>query len=209
MATLPVLVVAPAAMVRVFAMLSVKSPASVFAPGAADTVIVTARLDPPESRAPTVAMPPFSEIEFADRNSATTGNVSSSSSVRVRLDGAATTPRPPETAARTVTFRSSSGACTWLSTPVIVTVPVLVVAPAAMVRVFAALSVKSPAAASAAGAAETVRVTASLDLPESVAATVATPPDSDTDSADSASAAAGAASSSFTVTATAAFPRPS
>ena len=199
--TAPMLAVDPAATVSVVPH-SVKSPATAGATAVADTVIVVASLDLPESVAVTTDAPPFSEINDGDSTSVATGRVSSSASVSVRFDGAATAPCPPEAAAETVTVRFLSGAYTSSSLAEIVTVPVLAVVPAAMVSVAAVLSAKSPATASAAGAAETVRITASLDVPESVAVTVASPPFSEIEFADSASAAVGAASSSFTVTAT-------
>ncbi len=64
------------------------------------------------------------------------------------------------------------GASTSLSTAVIVTVPVLVVAPAAIVRVVP-VRVKSPEAVFAPAAAATVRVTATFDLPDTVLVFVA------------------------------------
>jgi len=60
-----------------------------------------------------------------------------------------------------------------LSTAVIVTVPVLAVAPAAMARMGLLLKEKSPATAGAMGSTDTVRVLSELDGLSSVAVTVA------------------------------------
>ena len=168
MVTVPVLVVAPAAMVRVVP-LRVKSPDAVLAPAAAATVRVTAALDLPERVAVTVLelVPPLSSMVAGSSSRVTVGTPSSSVMVRVWLPGLATP--PPLAVAETVT--DLFGASTSLSTAVMVTVPVLVVAPAAMVRVVP-LRVKSPDAVLAPAAAATVRVTAALDLPERVAVTV-------------------------------------
>ena len=104
----------------------------------------------------TVVAPAFSLMEEALRARETVGVSSSSVIVSVWSEGAAA-PLPPATVAETVT--SLSGASTSLSTAVIVTVPVLVVAPAAMVRVVPAC-VKSPDTAGDTGEVETVTVTA-------------------------------------------------
>ena len=81
---------------------------------------------------------------------------------------------PPETVPETVT--DLFGESTEFPCAVIVTVPVLVVSPDAIVS-FVRLdsSVKSAATAPAPAAAATVTVTASLDAPESVAVTAETP----------------------------------
>ena len=76
--TKPALVVAPAAIVRVVAVLRAKSPATAPVPAAAATVTVTASLDAPDKVAVTVETPPVSEIDEDDNTSATVGNVSSS-----------------------------------------------------------------------------------------------------------------------------------
>ena len=167
--TAPALVVEPAAMVSVFAVLRSKSAATAPVPAAAPTVTVTASLDTPDSVAVTVETPPSSEIDDGDRTSVSVGNASSSVIVSVASDGAAT-PLPPAAVAETVT--DLSGASVALSTAVTVTAPVLVVAPAAMVSVVAVLSVKSVPDP---GEADTVSVTASLDAPDSVAVTVLDP----------------------------------
>ena len=194
--TSPLLAVAPAAMVRVFAAERPKSAATAPAPAAAPTVTVTASLDLPDSAAVTDATPPVSEIEDGDNDSATVGNVSSSVSVRVSDDGTATS-LPPVTAPETVTDLFPE----WTSLPLAVTVtsPLLAVAPAAMVSVFAAERSKSASAAPVPAAAPTVTVTASLDLPDSVAVTDATPPVSEIDAGDNASATVGNVSSSVSV----------
>ena len=195
--TVPVLVVSPAAIVNSSALDNVKSSATAPAPAAAETVTVTASLEAPESVAVTVAAPPLSETDESDSPNATVGSVSSSSSVNVASDGAAT-PLPPDiAAAETVT--DLSGESTEFPFAVTVTVPELVVSPAAIVNVVVLDSVKSAAIAPAPAAASTVTVTASLDSPESVAVTVDTPPLSETDVGDNASAAVGSVSSSVSV----------
>ena len=193
------LVVSPAVIVSFVALDSVKSSASVPAPAAAATVTVTAALDAPESVAVTVDTPLLSEIDDGDSPSATVGSVSSSSSVNVTLDGAAT-PLPPETVPETVT--DLSGESTEFPTAVTVTVPVLVVSPDAIVNVSALDNVKSPATAPAPAAAPTVTVTAALDVLSSVAVTVDTPPLSETDVDDSPSVTVGGPSSSRIVSVT-------
>ena len=146
-----------------------------------------------------MAAPPFSEIDDDATDSVTPGAASSSVKVSVRLAGAVA-PLPPADVAETVT--DLSGASVALSFAVTVTVPELVVSPAAIVSVVAVLSVKSPAAAGATGAADTVTVVASLAARSSVAVTVATPPFSEIDDSDSDSDTTGL-SSSMTVTVTA------
>ena len=90
---MPVLVVSPTAMVSVLAALSVKSPASAFVPGMADTMTVVAALDGCESVAVTAADPGFvpscSSMRDGVRTSVTAGAASSSSMVSVTWDGAA------------------------------------------------------------------------------------------------------------------------
>ena len=191
--TAPVLVVSPDAMVSVLAVLSVKSVPEI---GVVDTVTVTASLDATDSVAVTVATPPVSEIDADDRTSATIGNASSSVSVSVTSGGAAT-PLPPEAVPETVT--DLSGASSAFPLAVTVTAPVLAVCPAAIVSVSALDRLKSPATAPVPGAAETVTVTASLDLTDSVAVTVDTPPVSEIDADDRTSATVGNASSSVSV----------
>ena len=76
--------------------------------------------------------PPFSVTEDGDSTRLTAGALSSSVIVSVRDDGA-DTPLPPDAEPETVTVLS--GASTALFTAVRVTVPVLVVWPAAIVSV--------------------------------------------------------------------------
>ena len=194
--TVPVLAVEPAAMVRVFAVLRSKSAATAPVPAAAATVTVTASLDLPESVAVTVEPPPVSEIEVGDSTSDTVGRASSSVSVSVTFGGFAT-PLPPAAVPETVT--SLFGESTSLPFAVTVTVPALVVEPAAMVSVVVPDRVKSPDTAPVPAAAATVTVTAELDAPDSVAVTVDTPPVSVTEVGDSTSAAVGSVSSSVSV----------
>ena len=133
-----------------------------------------------------------------DSASVTVGKVSSSVSVRVSDDGA-TTLLPPTTVPETVTDLFPE----WTSLPLAVTVtsPLLAVAPAAMVSVFAAERSKSAATAPVPGTALTVTVTASLDLPDSAAVTVVSPPVSETDEDDRARVTVGSVSSSVSVSA--------
>ena len=193
--TVPVLVVAPAAMVRVVPA-CVKSPATAGETAAAETVRVTSALDFAPSVAVTVVAPAFSLMEEALSARETVGVSSSSVMVRVWSDGAATS-LPPATVAETVTCLS--GASTSLSTAVMVTVPVLVVEPAAMVSVVPAC-VKSPATAGATAAAATVTVTSSLEAALRVAVTVVEPPFSVTDDELNARDTVGVSSSSVIVT---------
>ena len=167
--TVPVLLVVPAAMVRVLLVLRLKSDEVVGDTAVAATVSVTASVETALSVAVTAVEPPFSAID-AEPRARETVRVSSSVIERVLSDGAST-PLPPETVALTVT--SFSGPSTALFTPVIVTVPVLLVVPAAMVRVLAVLSVKSEDVAGDTAVAETVSVTASVETALSVAVTAA------------------------------------
>ena len=176
--TVRVLVVAPAAIVSVSFALSVKSAATAGETAVADTTSVTFSLDGPLSVAVTVVESPLSEIDDGLSTRVTVGVASSSVIVRVRLDGA-DTPRPPVTVADTVT--DLFGASTALFAALILTVPVLVVAPAAIVSVSFALSVKSEATAGETAAAETTSVTFSLDGALSVAVTVVESPFSEID----------------------------
>ena len=125
--------------------------------------------------------------------------------VRVALAGFAT-PLPPAAVADTVTDLSAAMAL--LSTAVTVTVPPLVVAPAAIVSVVVPDRVKSPDTAGDTAAAATVSVVASLDGPDSVAVTVEIPPSSVIESGVSTSDAVGSVSSSVVVTDTSVFARP-
>ena len=191
--TVRVLVVAPAAMVSVSFVLSVKSAAAAGDTAAADTTSVTFSLDGALSVAVTVVESPFSEIEAGLSTRVTVGVASSSVIVRVRLDGA-DTPRPPVAVADTVT--DLSGASTALFTALILTVRVLVVAPAAIVSVSFELSVKSAATAGDTAVADTTSVTFSLDAALSVAVTVVESPFSEIDDGLSTSDTVGVPSSS-------------
>ena len=195
--TSPALAVLPAAMVSVFAAERSKSAATAPVPATAPTVTTTASLDLPDSVAVTVVSPPVSEIDEDDSARVTVGKVSSSVSVRVSDDGA-TTLLPPTTVPETVTDLFPE----WTSLPLAVTVtsPLLAVAPAAMVSVFPAERPKSAATAPV-PAPHTVTVTASLDLPDSVAVTVVSPPVSEIDEDDRARVTVGSVSSSVSVSA--------
>ena len=195
MVTVPVLVVAPAAMVSVVPA-CVKSPDTVGETAAAETVRVTSSLETALSVAVTVVDPSSSEIDEALSARETVGVSSSSVMVRVWSDGAATS-LPPATVAETVTCLS--GASTSLSTAVMVTVPVLVVEPAAMVSVVPAC-VKSPDTAGATAVAATVTVRSSLEAALRVAVTVVEPPFSVTDDELNARETVGVSSSSVIVT---------
>ena len=84
-------------------------------------------------------------------------------------------------------------------TAVIVTVPLLVVDPAAIVSVLSALNVKSPFAAFVPAVADTVIVVAALDVPLNFAVTVVTPPSSEIDAGDRTKDTVGVPSSSVIV----------
>ena len=104
--------------------------------------------------------------------------------------------------AETVTCLSGESTSLPFAVTVTAPAPALVVSPAAMVSVAGLDSVKSPVAAFIPANADTVSVTALLDLPESVAVTDDTPPVSEIDAADSTSATIGNASSSVMVSVT-------
>ena len=130
---------------------------------------------------------------------------SSSSRVSVRFAGAVTP--VADTVPETVTVLSA--ASTSLSTPVIVTVPVLVVAFSAKLRTRFALRRKSAATAGDTAAAATVTVKAAAEAGDTVAVTVLTPPFSPIEPSDSARVTAGVVVSlSVTVTATPAIAMP-
>ena len=97
-----------------------------------------------------------------------------SSSVMVSVWLAGFDTPPPLTVPETVT--ALSGASTSLSTAVIVTVPVLVISPAAIVSILLVERLKSPGTAGDTAAADTVTVTSSLEAALSVAVTVLVPP---------------------------------
>ena len=124
--------VAPAAMT-----MAASSP-TVYAPDTGATVTVVHWLDGWLKVAPTVVAPPSSRIEASATDRVAVGAASSSVMVRVRLAGASTLPAldaVPDTGA------ALSGASMGSSTAVSVTVSVLVVRPAAKVRVGFASSV--------------------------------------------------------------------
>ena len=130
---------------------------------------------------------------------------SSSSRVSVRFAGAVTL--VADTVPETVTVLSA--ASTSLSTPVIVTEPVLVVAFSAKLRTWFALRRKSAATAGDTAAAATVTVKAAAEAGDTVAVTVLTPPFSPIESADSTRVTVGVVVSlSVTVTATPAIVMP-
>ena len=160
--TVPVLVVAPAAIVSVVP-LCVKSPATAGETAVEDTVTVTDSLDAALSLAVTVLTPPLSLIEDGVSTRLTAGPTSSSVIVSVCGDGS-DTPFPPEADPETVTVLS--GASTALFTAVRVTVPVLVVAPAAIVSVVP-LCLKSPETAGDTGDAEIVTPSPTRSTPRS------------------------------------------
>ena len=194
--TVPVLVVAFAAITSVRAVLTVKSPASAFVPGVAETVTVTGVPSAGLSNAVTVATPPVSEIDEDDNESTVSDVVPSSSRMVIVASAGLATPWPPAAVPETVT--DLFGVSAVLPTATMVTVPVLVVAPAATVNVVP-VCVKSEVIAFAPGAAETVTVTASPDFPLRLAVTVATPPVSGIDDGSTASDTVGSVSSSDSV----------
>ena len=104
----------------------------------------------------TVVVAAFSEIELSDSASLTVGAPSSSSMVSVWLDGLAT-PLPPLAIAEMVT--DLFGESAWSLLAAMVTVPELVVAPAAMVNVVP-VCLKSEVAVLVPAAEATVSVTA-------------------------------------------------
>ena len=135
--TVPVLVVAPAAIVSVALALSAKSELVAGDTGVAETVIVVAALDARFRLAVTVVVPPFSPTEAGDKARVTVGGSSSSVMVSVTSAGSV---MPCVLDASPWIVMVLSGASTSLLTAVIVTVPVLVVAPAAIVSVVLELS---------------------------------------------------------------------
>ena len=153
-----------------------------------------------------VAVPLLSSVVVSSVADTFTPAVSSSVMVRLTSAGALT-PRAFSAVADTVTCLSS--ASTALSIAAIVTVPVLTVSHAAMVRTVFSLKVKSEVVAGDTGSAETVTVVSSLDAGSSDAVTVADPPLSDIDALfESASVTTGVASSSVLVTDTPARSKP-
>ena len=90
MVTAPVLLVDPAAMVKVLLDVTVKSPLTAGDTGLAATVKVTSWEEGPLSEAVTLALPLFSLMEDELRSSVTVGAASSSVMVSVWLEGALT-----------------------------------------------------------------------------------------------------------------------
>ena len=210
--TSPALVVTPAATVSVFPV-RVKSPCTAGETAAVATVTVVGWPDGCDSTAVTVARPPFSETDEADSASDASGAASSSVMVSAPTPGSAM-PLPPAVVPEIRTNLVAVPMSTSLSTAVTVTNPMLTVEPAAMVSVFAVLSVKSPATAGDTADAATVTVVAALDLPDSpdsAAVTVAMPPFSEIELEESTSDTTGRVSSSVIVSdapVTAPAPRP-
>ena len=193
--TVPVLAVAPAAIVRTLLFVIVKSLLVAGLTALADTVTVTAALDACDSAAVTVLVPPFSDTEAELSSSVTVGVLSSSVMVSVLLAGFDTL--PPLVTPDTVTVLF--GASTLLLFAVIVTVPVLAVLPAAIVRSLLFVIVKSLLVAGLTALAETVTVTAALDACDSAAVTVLDPPLSDIEAELSSRVTVGTPSSSVMV----------
>ena len=190
---------APAAIVSVKLGTATKS-ASWAVPGATESVstVAAARAAPSTVAVTVIALSPSASptaLGFT-LSVAPMGAASSSSIVSVWAAGADTP--PPDAVADTVT--DLSGAWTRLSTAVIVTAPVLLVDPAAIVSVVPDW-VKSAAAAPSPGVEDTVSVTAACAGPLSVAVTVLTWlfPLSSIEVGVSTSVAVGAASSSVIV----------
>ena len=148
--TVPVLTVAPAAMVSVLFALRPKSPDTAGLTAAAATVTVVVALDGWFNVAvtvltcwsPNVPVSSDSRIEVGESASVTVGAASSSRMVSVTSSGAV---MPTAFAAVAVTDTSLFGASVLLSTAVIVTGPVLAVAPAAMVSTPERDTVNAPA----------------------------------------------------------------
>ena len=137
--TVPVLMVAPAAMVRVFALDREKSPTAAFAPGFADTVTAVIALEARSNVAVTVLIPPFSEIDAGDSESVTVGVASSS--VRVK-EVPVTVPTPWSLRATPDTVMARFASSWALSTAVIATTSeASAVLPAAMTIVESAPTV--------------------------------------------------------------------
>ena len=193
--------VLPPVMVTVKSSTAVKSPSSVAVSASTETVTTASEASAePFSVAVTVtvrALPVASSATVAGDTVSVTWFDAPSSSVMVSVwfEGAVTARSlvaVPET--DTLLFPPA----TLLSLAVIVTVPVLVVNPAAMVSV-EPLSVKSAATAGETAIAETVIVVASFDARSSVAVTVLDPPSSEIDVGFSTSVAVGVGSLSVIV----------
>ena len=135
--TVPVLAVAFAAIVSVLAADSVKSPATAGDTASAETVIVVAVVAGRFSVAVTVETSAFSEIDVGDKTNVA---CATSSSVIVSVASVTDDPTPTLLVGVPVTVTVLSHEAMLLFTVVIVTLPVLVVCPAATVSVFAVLS---------------------------------------------------------------------
>ena len=164
--TVPVLEVLPAAIVSVLFVDIVKSPATAGLTALAETVTVMAALEAPDSVAVTVLDPPFSEIEDGVSTSVTTGfsssmvgtlSTGSSSSLMISFWTAGPVTLALLAVPDTVTVLSAVS--TELSTAVIVTVPVLLVEPAAIDSSLFVDTVKSLFVAGLSALTETVTVT--------------------------------------------------
>ena len=204
--TVPVLAVEPAAIDSVLFSVSVKSPDTAGLTALAETVTVMAALEAPDSVAVTVLDPPFSEIEDGVSTSVTTGSSSSmmgtlstgsSSSLMISFWTAGPVTLALFAVPDTVTVLSAVS--TELFTAVIVTVPVLLVEPAAIVRSLFVDTVKSLFVAGLSALTETVTVTAALDAEDSVAVTVLDPPFSEIEDGLNTSVTVGVPSSSVMV----------
>ena len=153
---------ANAAIVKTSFVLRSKSPTTAGETGAADTVIVVSSLDGRSRLAVTTVVLAFSDMDSGDRCNVTIGAGSSSSRVN-STSAASITPSGLSFTAVADTVTVLSGASTSLSTALIVTVPTLAVARAAIVKTLFALNVKSPATAGDSAAASTVTVVVVLD----------------------------------------------
>ena len=167
--TVPVLLVIPAAMLRSAFVERSASAAVAGATGVSETVTVVAWLDGRLRVAVTVLVPPSSSISDADSARTTVGAPSSSAIVSV-TSSASVMPWAFVAVPDTVTLLF--GASTPLSSAVIVTVPVLVFAPAAIVSISFVLRLKSSETAGDTADADTVIVVSALEGRSSVAVTV-------------------------------------
>ena len=105
--------------------------------GVAEIVTVVAALEAWSNVAVTIVLPPFSLMDMGDNSKVTVGASSSSSIVSVTSAGPVTV---SVLVAAPETVIVLSGSSRSLSTAVIVTVPVLVVSPAAIVSVVLVLN---------------------------------------------------------------------
>ena len=157
--TVPVLSVAPSAIVRVVPVKE-KSAAAVFVPAAAETVIVVSSLDGRSSVAVTVLLPPFSEIEAGVSTRLTCG--AGSLSRIVTLNPAAGRTDSPDTAVVPLIRTVSSGSSMSSFTGVNVNVPVALVMPVAIVIVKSVTAEKSVVSAAVPASTETATSVSSL-----------------------------------------------